>query len=109
MSSSSLVATGGFRKGASSRRPRSKAADLRLRMAVSLIETLERRTLLSGLSFGAATTIALGSHTGQNAVVVADVNGDGIPDLVTANADSTISVAIGNGNGTFQTPQYYGG
>ena len=37
-------------------------------------------------------------------VIVADFNGDGKLDLATANAASeTISVLLGNGNGTFQT------
>jgi hypothetical protein len=42
------------------------------------------------------------------AVVVADVNGDGIPDLVVANqANSDISVLLGNGDGTFQPTVNY--
>ena len=39
-----------------------------------------------------------------NSVAVADVNGDGKLDLVTANGDlsNTVSVDLGNGDGTFQ-------
>ena len=36
---------------------------------------------------------------------MADVNGDGIPDVVVANFGSTdVAVLMGNGNGTFQSP-----
>ena len=39
-------------------------------------------------------------------MAVADLNGDGVPDLVTANYDSNnVSVLLGNGNGTFQAAQ----
>jgi hypothetical protein len=44
-------------------------------------------------------------------VAVADL-GDGQPDLVTTESDSisdVVSVLRGNGNGTFQSPQIYGG
>ena len=38
-------------------------------------------------------------------LVAADLNGDGIPDLATANnSDNTVTVMLGNGDGTFQAP-----
>lgn len=45
-------------------------------------------------------------------VAVADVNGDGKPDLVVSNSGSTlvndsIAVLLGNGDGTFQSPLFY--
>jgi hypothetical protein len=46
--------------------------------------------------------------TGDSArsVAIGDLNGDGKPDLATANqGDATASVILGNGNGTFQPKQ----
>ena len=41
-------------------------------------------------------------------MAVGDVNGDGKPDLVVANCNSdTVSVLLGNGNGTFQAQQTF--
>ncbi|WP_165219580.1 FG-GAP repeat domain-containing protein [Aquisphaera insulae] len=45
-------------------------------------------------------TVSVGSAPGQ--ILSADFNGDGRPDLATANGDATVSILIGNGDGTFQ-------
>jgi hypothetical protein len=46
--------------------------------------------------------------TGPISVAVADVSGDGTPDLVVANANTnTVSMLVGNGDGTFQAKVDY--
>jgi len=57
-------------------------------------------------TFQAAVTYDSGA-LGAFSVTVADVNGDGKPDLVVAN-NSTVSVLLGNGDGTFQAAVSYG-
>lgn len=53
-------------------------------------------------TFGSAISLTAGSD--PFAVAVADVNGDGNVDIVTANQGSdTVSVLLGNGDGTFGT------
>lgn len=61
----------------------------------------------SVFGFGTPTEYAAGAQTVSTyAVFAADVNGDGKADLVTANTrDNTVSVFLGNGNGTFQAKQ----
>jgi len=65
----------------------------------------------SGINVG-QTPISTGAY-GPYSIAVGDVNGDGKPDLVVANAcDSsctfgTVAVLLGNGDGTFQTAVNY--
>ena len=54
-----------------------------------------------------AVTYASGGFA-PSSVAVADMNGDGKPDLVVANSGSnTVGILQGNGNGTFQTAVTY--
>ena len=57
-------------------------------------------------SFQTQSTFAAGSKPAS--VALADVNGDGIPDMIVANSGgSSVSVLLGNGNGTFQAQKTF--
>jgi len=68
-------------------------------------------------TFGTALAYPSGSY-GAASVAVADVNGDGKPDVVVVNCSSTssdcsggggtVGVLLGNGDGTFQIPVTFG-
>ena len=45
--------------------------------------------------------------TDPSVILARDVNDDGQLDLIVVNAFSTVAVLYGNGNGTFQNPQYF--
>jgi len=65
------------------------------------VERLERRLCLSApFTSAPGSPISVGSQ--PNVVAVGDFNGDGIPDLAVVNgAADTVSVLLGNGNGTY--------
>jgi hypothetical protein len=64
-----------------------------------------------GYTAGFACSLASGSCASPFFATVADFNGDGIADLALGNASSTtannMSILLGNGDGTFQTPVNY--
>src|SRR6516225_1503420 len=65
------------------------------------VERVEARTLLS-IQLPRSFSVGID----PTAVVIADVNGDGKPDIITANFGSNdVSVLLGNGDGTFQAAQ----
>jgi hypothetical protein len=86
------------RRGRSTRRHRPRRTNVR-----PLLELLEDRTVPS---FASAVNYAVGLS--PQSVVAADFNGDGKLDLATLNSqDNTVSVLLGNGNGTFQAAKTY--
>ena len=67
------------------------------------LESLEDRCLLS---FSPAVNYPVGAN--PQAVVTGDFNGDGRLDLAVANSSSnTVSILLGNANGTFQAAQNF--
>jgi hypothetical protein len=65
-------------------------------------------TNLDQFSAPAGTSLVFPAGDGPSKVAVGDLNGDGIPDLVVSNfLANTVSVLLGNGDGTFQAPRQF--
>jgi hypothetical protein len=70
-----------------------------------VLEALEERTLPSFLP---AVNYPIGPPAAPISVAAGDLRGNGILDLVTDNVNThTVSVLLGNGDGTFQAPVQY--
>ena len=61
--------------------------------------------LVAGISPGGPTP---GTPNGASAIIGVDINSNGYLDLITANTvQNQVVVLMNNGDGTFQSPQYY--
>jgi hypothetical protein len=65
----------------------------------AVLDTVNLSGASPGISFLSLSTSATGAALGS--IVVADFNGDGILDIAGVSAANTVSVYLGNGDGTF--------
>ncbi|MGE5625348.1 MAG: FG-GAP-like repeat-containing protein [Bacillota bacterium] len=56
---------------------------------------------------GLISTTQYGALVGPDAVVMADVNGDGKQDAVILGSDGSVAVYLGRGDGSFRSPGHY--
>ena len=86
------------------KRPRIRPQDRRLPMS----EGLERRVLLSSVSFSSPVATNLFTTTGTLTTLTGDLNGDTVPDLVAVHSDGTAQVFLGTATGVFTPGNFVG-
>lgn len=77
-----------------------------LAILASLTSGLEGSSSARQISFAPAKTFSAGM-TQPAEIAVADLNGDGKPDLVVANHNGQLAIFIAKGNGTFLSPTIF--
>jgi uncharacterized protein (TIGR03437 family) len=72
-----------------------------------IVATTSGLAVLLGSSSGSLSAVrSFGSGASFNSVTVADFNGDGKPDVASANGTAgAVSIFLGNGDGSFQSPR----
>src|SRR3954464_8276295 len=80
------------------------AAAALVAVALPFVATSKAHAAPAPASFAAAYSVGLNGGVAPVAIAMADLDRDGVPDLVTANEHSSnVSVLIGRSNGTFVT------
>jgi hypothetical protein len=81
-------------------------ASARLQVISVILCCVGLQQIAQAQQFAPAVNYPTGINPGG--VAVGDFNQDGIPDLVTANGAGTVSILLGNGDGTFRPSRDYG-
>jgi len=78
------------------------------KISVFICMTIFLVLLIAATTFAPAVNYGTGAGTSPVAVATGDFNSDGVPDVATANnGDGSVSILIGNSDGTFQAARNY--